>query len=167
MKRTARVLEAGAAAAIALFTWPAGAEESPLPKSGTVHVHSGWAGIGEAKEVGKNHLVWLGTYYGTSFNDAGKGFMNKVAWICHGASDILDGAIVLEGFCTATDADGDQVFGSNRGKGQLGDVFVGAVTFTGGTGKYGGIQGTNAYRCNAMGQHGQLFCANEMSYKFP
>ena len=53
-----------------------------------------------------SHLVWLGTYYGTSFNDAGKGFMNKVAWICHGASEILDGTIVLEGFCTTTDADG-------------------------------------------------------------
>jgi hypothetical protein len=167
MKRVAYMVEVTAVLATAFFTSSVGAQESQLPKSGTAHVHSGWAGIGEAKEVGKNHLVWLGTYYGTSFNDAGKGLMHKVAWICHGASDILDKTIVLEGFCTTTDADGDQVYGSNRGKGQLGDVFVGAVTFTGGNGKYAGIQGANAYRCNAMGQHGQLFCTNEVSYKLP
>ena len=140
------------------------ADQNQLPNSGTIHGHSGWASIGEAKEVGKNHLVWLGTFYGTSFNDAGSGFVHKVVWICHGASDIMNGVIVHEGFCTTTDADGDQFYGQNKGKGPLGEPFLGEVTFTGGTGKYAGIQGTNSYRCNGMGPHGQLSCTNEVSY---
>lgn len=58
----------------------------------------------------------------------------------------MNGVIVHEGFCTTTDADGDQFYGQNKAKGPLGEPFLGEVTFTGGTGKYAGIQGTNSYR---------------------
>lgn len=144
------------------------AAETQLAKSGTAKVHSGWAGVGEVKEVGKNHAVWVGVFYGTSFNDEGKGFLHKMAWICPGTSDIIDGAIVHEGFCTLTDMDGDQLYGPSRGKGPVGDVgFLGTVTYSGGTGKYAGIHGSHVFRCNAIGQHGQVFCTQEANYKLP
>ena len=139
-----------------------------LPKSGMVKAHSGWVGIGEVRELGKDHLSWIGVFYGTSYNDAGKGFLDHMAWICPGSSDILDGNIVHEGFCTLTDADGDQIYGRNKGSGPVaGPEFNGTVTYSGGTGKYAGIQGGQSYRCHGVGKQGQLFCTKEASYKLP
>lgn len=157
---TAVVLMAFATAALAA--------DGELPRSGAVKAHSGWVGIGEVKELGKDHLNWTGVHYGTSYNDQGKGFMDRIAWVCPGSSDIRNGTIVLEGFCTLTDGDGDQISGRNQGSGPVdAPEFTGTVTFTAGTGKYAGIQGGQTYRCRGVGKHGQLFCTNDANYKLP
>jgi hypothetical protein len=157
-------------AAVLPIAWTvcAGAADGDLPRSGSVKAHSGWVGIGEVKELGKDHLAWNGVFYGTSYNDQGKGFLEHMAWICPGTSDILNGTITHQGFCTLTDVDGDQIYGINKGSGPLtGPDFTGTVTYNGGTGKYAGIQGGQSYRCQGIGKHGQLFCTKEATYNLP
>ena len=55
-----------AAAVSMVWMTCAGAADGDLPKSGSVKAHSGWVGIGEVKELGKDHLMWNGMFYGTS-----------------------------------------------------------------------------------------------------
>jgi hypothetical protein len=139
-----------------------------LPKSGTASVQSGWSAAGQIKDLGENHAVWNGVYWGTSFNDAGKGFLHKMAWSCPGVTIIYNGSYVHHGYCVSTDADGDKIYGKSEGKGPAeGLDLVGVVTYEGGTGKYLGIQGSQAYKCSGIGADGQAFCRQEASYRLP
>ena len=52
-----------------------------------------------------NHAVSPGTYWGTSFNDAGKGFLHKMEWSCPGVTIINSGSYVLHGYCVLTDSE--------------------------------------------------------------
>jgi hypothetical protein len=147
-------------------TYPYAADQ--LPKTGSASVHSGWSAVGQLKDLGDTHAVSTGTYWGTSFNDAGKGFLHKMAWSCPGVTIISSGSYVLHGYCVLTDSDGDKIYGKSEGKGPAeGFDLVGVVTYEGGTGKYLGIQGSHTYKCSGIGADGQAFCRQEASYRLP
>ena len=157
--------------AVALFvawttcTFAAG---DPLPKSGTASIHSGWSSSGQLKDLGDGHAISPGVYWGTSFNDAGKGFLHQMAWTCPGVTIIYNGSYVLHGYCVFTDSDGDKIYGTSEGKGPAeGLDLVGVVNYEGGTGKYRGIQGSHTYKCRGIGTEGQAFCRQEASYRLP
>ena len=157
-----------ATAILACWSMHTSAAGDPLPKSGTASVHSGWSSIGQLKDLGDNHAVSPGLYWGTSFNDAGKGFLHKMAWNCPGVTIIYSGSYVLHGYCALTDSDGDKIYGPSEGKGPAEGVdLVGVVTYEGGTGKYRGIQGSHTYKCSGIGTDGQAFCRQEASYRLP
>ena len=157
-----------ATAILACWSMGASAAGDPLPKSGTASVHSGWSAVGQFKDLGDNHAVSPGVYWGTSFNDAGKGFLHKMAWSCPGVTIIYNGSYVLHGYCVLTDSDGDKIYGKSEGKGPAeGLDIVGVVTYEGGTGKYLGIQGSHTYKCSGIGTDGQAFCRQEASYRLP
>ena len=67
--------------------------------------HSGWSASAQLKDIGDNHAVSPGTYWGTSFNDAGKGFLHKMEWSCPGVTIINSGSYVLHGYCVLTDSE--------------------------------------------------------------
>ena len=142
--------------------------EAQLPKSGSAKLHSGWKGVGEIREVGKNHLYWGGTFYGVWFNDESRGFLHQAFWQCVYSNDISDGRASGTGFCTATDADGDQISTVPKGRGpEEGFDEIGMHSLTSGTGKYAGIQGSITWRCKFLAKHGQAACWHEANYKLP
>ena len=107
----------------------------------------GWYGVGKAHEVEKGHFYWVGEFSGTFFNDKGKGSLFHRAGVkCPAFNDLnfntkkSNGA----GYCILTDTDGDQAYLSWRNEG---NTVSGPGTFewTGGTGKYKGISGSNTY----------------------
>ena len=140
----------------------------PLPKNGSASVHSGWSTEAQLKDLGNKHAVSTGTYWGTSFNDAGRGFLHKMAWSCPGTTIISGDSYVLHGYCVLTDSDGDKIYGTSEGKGPAeGLDLVGVVTYESGTGKYLGIQGSHTYKCSGIGADGQAFCRQEASSRLP
>ena len=156
--------------AVISICWSAGGYSAgdPLPKSGSASVHSGWSATGQVKDLGENHAVWTGTYSGTSFNDAGKGFLHKMAWTCPGTTIIFNGSYVHHGYCALIDADGDRIYGTSEAKGPAeGLDLVGVVTYEGGTGKYQGLKGSHTLKCSGMGADGQAFCRQEANYRLP
>lgn len=77
---------------------------------------------------------------GISRNDKGSGMFHDLAMRCFGFIDIVDGKPSAIGRCVEVDKDGDQVFSTFENK-----AGVGAHTLIGGTGKYKGITGQQAF----------------------
>jgi hypothetical protein len=107
----------------------------------------GWMGVGKVYELDKGHIVWIGEFGGTFFNDQGPGSPFHDAGVrCPGSNefDFNRGRSRANGYCIVTDSAGDQAFLSWE---LAGDTHRGAGTFryTGGTGKYAGIAGDNAF----------------------
>lgn len=136
--------------AVALLSAPAAAQ--PLAKSGTYTGKAGGEGIGDIYEIGKGHVFFVGKFYLVIFNDVAGGFLDKSQWTCPGVNDIVDGVSVAQhGYCVVTDKDGDKLFSSWQGKGTGPGSGGGTFEWTGGTGKYSGIQGHNTYRGGGIG----------------
>jgi hypothetical protein len=140
--------------------------EAQLPKSGTGSIHSGYRGTGKTTKVGKDHMYWVGTYWGVSFNDEGKGFLHKMAWNCPAVSDIKKGVSNNKGLCDLTDKDGDKINGTWSNEGPMNVEIVGRFDITSGTGKYAGITGGWDIRCSSI-TSAQVYCHQKYSYKLP
>ena len=107
----------------------------------------GWFAVGKAYEIEKGHIYWQGEFSGTFFNDKGKGSLFHTAAVrCPAYNDIdtVNKKNVYAGYCIITDLDGDQAYLKWQGGG---DTKIGPGTFeyTGGTGKYKGISGSNTF----------------------
>lgn len=77
---------------------------------------------------------------GISRNDKGDGMFHDLSMRCFGFIDIIDGKPSSIGRCVEVDKDGDEVFSTFENK-----AGVGAHTLIGGTGKYKGITGQQAF----------------------
>jgi hypothetical protein len=143
--------------------------EAQLPKSGTARLHSGWKGIVEAREVGKNHVYANGAFFGMWFNDEGKGFLDRTQWVCVFINDLADGRSSSDdAYCTATDGDGDQISMTAKARSpKEGFELAGMHTIRRGTGKYAGIEGGITFDCKFMGKYDQAWCIHEASYRLP
>lgn len=107
----------------------------------------GWFGVGKAHEVEKGHFYWVGEFSGTFFNDKGEGnLFHKSGVKCPAFFDLYaaDSRHTAGGYCTIADAEGDRAYlsWSVKGDGRRG---TGTFTYTGGTGKYSGVKGTNNF----------------------
>jgi hypothetical protein len=56
------------------------------------------------------------------------------------------------GYCIATDKDGDKAFVVFQAKGSAPGSGAGTAQFTGGTGKYSGLQGNNTFHFTFIGK---------------
>ena len=139
----------------------------PLAKNGTGTLHSGFRGVGTTTPTADKRLYWMGSFWGVSFNDEGKGLFHHAVWNCPAISDIYDNTIHTKGSCAVTDTDGDRIFGDWTGKGPVGGEFAGEVTISGGTGKYAGMQGNWDFHCLGVGTDDQLYCQQKYTYKLP
>jgi hypothetical protein len=137
--------------AIALLAAPAAAQ--PLAKSGTFTGKFAGEGAGQGYEIGKGHVFFVGKFDLVMLNDVDGGFLDKTQWTCPGVNDVVNGVqAAAQGYCIATDKDGDKLFGSwqvtkatGPGTGEA------ALQFIGGTGKYSGIQGHWTHRYALIG----------------
>ncbi len=84
---------------------------------------------------------------------------------CPYISEISGDTISLVGKCAWTDGEDDiftdfhTTFPASKG------VADGAQTFTGGSGKFSGIQGSNPFQCRLAGKEGQFLCTQSWTYE--
>ena len=92
-------------------------------------------------ELEKGHVFFLGRSQGVFFNDAADGFLDKTEVTYALANDLVDGvSTALHGYCIVTDKDGDKAYLVHQGKGTAPGKIDGTFQWTGGTGKFTGIQ---------------------------
>jgi hypothetical protein len=93
------------------------------------------------------HVYWVGDYAGTFFSDKGeKSLIDHAGFKCPAWGDIdLNNKKVKEGgVCIITDLDGDRAHATFQGAGMPSHT-TGTWEWTGGTGKYTEIKGSNTY----------------------
>ena len=103
----------------------------------------GWFGVGTAHQIEEGHFFWVGEFSGTFFNDKGEGSLFHRAGVkCPAFNDVNYNTNKSKagGYCVISDTDGDQAYLSWRNEGDQVDVGPGTFTYTGGTGKYVGIE---------------------------
>lgn len=135
-----------AVAAICLTALPAHAQ------NWKVTGEFGWFGVGKVHEIEKGHYYWVGEFSGTFFNDKGAGSLFHRAGVkcpAHNDLNFNTNKATSGGYCIITDLEGDQAYlswriptggaapGSTDGKGTF--------EYTGGTGKYKDIRGSNNF----------------------
>ena len=118
--------------------------QAQLATSGTYSGHYGWSSSGTTFQWEEGHTVWIGSYGGAFFNDAGSGFLHNSSSLCWGYTDMLDGHINAHGHCVVTDKEGDKAFVIWDGIGHYPEL-SGAFEWAGGTGKYAGMSGDNTF----------------------
>src|SRR4051812_31868688 len=82
----------------------------PLPRSGSISVHSGYWAIGEMVTSAEKHMQGHGNNRGTTFNDKGSGPLHLGPTDCFYTLDIAGERTKVKGYCTFGDADGDRIF---------------------------------------------------------
>jgi hypothetical protein len=160
----------GIVAAAVVSLLGATAEAQQLPKSGkykgTYASHS--AGGGQTFELEKDHVFFLGSSHGVFLNDVADGFLDKTEVTCALADDLVGGvASALHGYCIVTDKDGDKAFLMHQGKGAEPGRTDGTFQWTGGTGKFMGIQGNNAYHVTQIGKNPAAWIVWEGEWQLP
>jgi hypothetical protein len=139
----------------------------PLPKSGSISVHSGYLVVGEALTVADKHIQGHGTDRGVTFNDKGSGPLHLGPTDCVYTFDAVGDSSTNKGYCTFGDADGDRIFTDFRGTGTPDGYFQGMHEIISGTGKYTGIQGNVPWKCKYAGTNGEFQCTQRFDYKLP
>jgi hypothetical protein len=107
----------------------------------------GWFGVGKTYQIEKGHFYWVGEFTGTFFNDKGKGSLFDRAGVkcpAYFDFDTNNKKSKAAGYCVISDTSGDQAYVSwqNEGDGITGP---GTFQYTGGTGKYQDIKGSNTF----------------------
>ena len=129
-------------------------------------LYSGWKSIGEWSEVAEGRSYWLGIHWGVSQNVSGEGMGHEMAWNCPAAAQVVDGELDSHGYCTMVAPDGDKIFAQFAGKAALGEPFKGHQGYTGGSGKYEGIEGGHDFDCRSVGVD-QFACRQDVEYTLP
>jgi hypothetical protein len=140
--------------AVALLSAPAAAQQPA--KSGkytgkfAVHLPGG---LEQIYELEKGHVFILGPAHGVFLNDVADGFLDKTEVVCPRVLDVVGGIVTAaHGYCIITDKDGDKAFFKWESKGTAARTGGGTFQWTGGTGKYSGLQGNNTYRFTGFGK---------------
>ena len=147
------------------------AEAQQLPKSGKYtgkYASHLVPEVSQTYELEKGHVYVLGRSHGVFFNDVADGFLDKTEVTCAIANDLVDGvSTALNGHCIVTDKDGDKVFTVYEGKGSAPGIIAGDFQWTGGTGKFTGIQGTNTYHVTQIGKNPASWIVWEGEWRLP
>jgi hypothetical protein len=142
MKSTRLLLSVAALSTGLIFSGETRAEDWKLVGQ------SGFLGIGKAYEIEKGHFYWVGEFAGTLFNDKGDNSLLDRAGVKCPAwadNDFNNKKAKAGGVCILTDHDGDQAFTTWQNAGVPGSPNPGTWEWTGGTGKYKEIKGTNTF----------------------
>jgi hypothetical protein len=146
----------------------AAADAQQLQKSGKYTGKFGNHGIGQSYEIEKGHVFWVGMFHGIFYNDVADGFLDKTEVTCPGVNDVVGGVSTgNHGYCVMTDKDGDKAFfvwqGIGTGPGSNGGTFQ----WTGGTGKFQGIQGDDTWHGAFIGNTGAGSVVWEGEWRLP
>jgi hypothetical protein len=147
------------------------AEAQQLPKSGKYtgkYASHLVPEVAQTYELEKGHVYVLTRSHGVFFNDVADGFLDKTEVTCAIANDIVDGvSAALNGHCIVTDKDGDKAFIVYEGKGSAPGISAGTFQWTGGTGKFTGIQGNNTFHVTAIGNNPANWIVWEGEWRLP
>jgi hypothetical protein len=147
------------------------AEAQQLPKSGKYagkYASHQVTEVAQTYELEKGHVFFLGRSQGVFFNDVADGFLDKTEVTCALANDLVDGVTTaLHGYCIVTDKDGDKAFLVHQGKGTAPGKIDGTFQWTGGTGKFTGIQGNNTYHVTGIGKNPASSIVWEGEWRLP
>ena len=137
----------GILAAVAIVLLLGTHAEAQLAKKGTYSGRFSWSTHGKTVEMAPGHEVFSGKFAGVFNNDEGKGFLHESSWVCPGVNETKNDVTQSgKGYCLVTDTDGDKAFLSwGGGKATKPGKANGKFEWTGGTGKYAGITGSNTY----------------------
>ena len=153
---------------LSLATLCAVAVADPLPKSGSINVHSAFRTSFERLPVADKLGPAHGDARGVTFNDKGSGPLHLGPLDCTFASFITNDTGRNKGYCAFGDADGDRIFTEWIGTFSLTDGHSqGMNDVVGGTGKYAGITGSGPWKCQAAGANGETQCTQKIDYKLP
>jgi hypothetical protein len=129
------------------------------------------AGVGQTYELEKGHVFFLGPAHGVFLNDTGGGFLDKTEVLCPLVQDIVGGInIASHGYCINTDKDGDKAFLVWEAKDTAPGTGGGTFKWTGGTGKFVGLQGNNIFHYTAadgIGKTGAGLVVWEGEWRLP
>jgi hypothetical protein len=155
--------------AVALLAAPATAQQSA--KSGTYKgkfaAHA-VPSVAQTYELDKDHAFFLGQAHGVFLNDVADGFIDKTEVNCPLVQDIVGGlATTAHGYCTITDKDGDKAFLVWEAKDTAPGTGGGPFKWTGGTGKYSGLQGNNTFHYGNIGKTGAGVVVWEGEWRLP
>jgi len=139
----------------------------PLPKSGSISVHSGYWAVGDAVTVAEKHVQGHGSNRGITFNDKGSGPMHLGPTDCFYTFYTAGDRTKVRGFCSFGDTDGDRVLTSFIGASTADGYIAGDHEIENGTGKYSGIKGTMTFKCKYSSGNGELECTQRMDYNLP
>ena len=145
----------------------AAAVADPLPKSGSISVHSAYMVVGEFLTVADKHVQGHGTNRGVTFNDKGSGPLHLGPTDCFFTVFVINDNGKNKGFCTFGDADGDRIFTEFTGTATPDGNFGGMHDILSGTGKYAGITGSVPWKCRNAGTNGEFQCTQRIDYKLP
>ena len=112
-----------------------------MAKEGTTTGKNYNSGTSKALAMGEERLQLNYDGTGVYVNDTGKGFLHLASTHVLGTIHAVKGVFEETGFMVLTATDGDKVYATYTGSGTLGKQAKGTFTYTGGTGKYTGIQG--------------------------
>ena len=147
------------------------AEAQQLPKSGKYtgkYASHLVPEVAQTFELEKGHAFVLTKSHGVFFNDVADGFLDKSEVTCAIANDVVDGvSAAVQGHCIVTDKDGDKIFSAYQGKGTAPGIIAGENQWTGGTGKFSGIQGNNTFRVTAIGKNPASWIVWEGEWRLP
>ena len=154
---------ASALSLVLFAAFGAGALAGELPKQGTFSVTFTESGTCTTIEVGGGDLVYGCEATGITTDPAGKGFLHNVTYHCVS----LETPGRADGYCLFTDVDGDTMFEHWWATSEMEEGAF-AAAFTGGTGKYEGIEapyeGEYIYLSDAGGLY-HIFGHKRGSYK--
>ncbi len=165
--RSSHNLISGVFVALAVLAAPAAAQQPA--KSGKYTGKFAAHPVGNVEqiyELEKGHVFLLGVLHGVFLNDVADGFIDKTETICPRVLDIVGGHVTLgHGYCIITDKDGDKAFlaweDNARGTGD------GTFKWTGGTGKYAGLQGNNTFHFTGIGKTGAGVVSWQGEWRMP
>jgi len=131
-------IRAALLAASALAALPASAAEEH-----TIKAFSSWTGQGQIFQTGPEQATFVGALAGPVFVETEKGPVQAGDMICPAILTIgtKDGAMEGRARCAATAKDGAQAFGEVTCQGFHMIGCDGTFTFTGGTGRFAGVEG--------------------------
>ncbi len=112
-----------------------------IAKEGSTTGKSYFSGTSKVLAMGQERLQMNYECAGVFGDDSGKGLMHLAAIYALGALHAVKGVFEETGFMVFTPPDGDKIYATYKGSGTFGKPVKGTFTYTGGTGKYTGIQG--------------------------
>ena len=121
-----------------------------MAKEGTMTGKLITTGTSKALPMGQERLQMNYEGSGVIMNDNGEGFAHNSAVYFIGSLHAVNGVFEETGFMVSTPPDGDKVFTTYKASGTFGKPVKGTITFTGGTGKYEGIQGSGEFTRYAL-----------------
>jgi hypothetical protein len=125
-------------------------------------------GVEQSYELEKGHVFIVGPAHGVFLNDVAGGFLDKTEVVCPRVLDVVNGLIVaMHGYCTMTDKDGDKVFLVWEGKDTAPGTGGGTFKWTGGTGKFSGLQGNNNWHGTGIGKTPSFVVVWEGDWRLP